>query len=50
MVNMSESNKSFSGLLLYAASHLFCIYYLFWVLITTIVDSSLANDRPLSEV
>ena len=50
MVNMSESNKSFSGLLLYAASHLFCIYYLLWVLITTILDSGLTHDRPLCEV
>jgi hypothetical protein len=38
MTNISESNKSFLGLLLYAGSHILCIYYLVWILLYNILD------------
>lgn len=48
MGELTESDKSFLGLLVYTGTHILCLYYLAWILIKSI--ATYAETNSLSNV
>ena len=48
MGELTESDKSFLGLLLYSATHILCLYYLAWILVKSV--AAYAETNTLSDV